>query len=264
MPNESCAASPDAPPLHLERVSRRYGGTEAVREVSLTVHAGEFVALLGPSGCGKTTLLSLLSGHDTPTGGTVTRHGRARTVYQQGGLFPWMTVADNIRLGLRDLPEQQAQAAELETLLRLVGLEGFRDHYPHQLSGGMQQRAELARAMAGSSDILLMDEPFSALDYLTRLRMRQELTRLLHERPRTVVFVTHDIEEAAQLADRVIVLTERPARIQNEIRIETPRPRSLTHPSVIEAMQRILSEMGLETPDSRARPGSPVPLPNEP
>jgi NitT/TauT family transport system ATP-binding protein len=129
----------------------------------------------------------------------------------------------------------------------LIRLEGFEQHYPHQLSGGMRQRVELARALAGDSETLLMDEPFSSLDYLTRIRMRQELARILHQRSRTVVLVTHDIEEAAQLADRVIVLTERPAKIHYELTISAPRPRGLTHPEVVQAIDRLLTELGIQT-----------------
>ncbi len=131
-------------------------------------------------------------------------------------------------------------------MIRLVQLEGFERHYPHQLSGGMRQRVELARALAGNSDILLMDEPFSSLDYLARLRMRQELARFLLELPRSVVLVTHDIEEAAQLADRVVVLSGRPSQIRRELSIRTPRPRALTHPEVVSATRIILTELGIE------------------
>ena len=138
-------------------------------------------------------------------------------VYQQDGLFPWQTVSQNIALGLRHLKDPAERERQIRELLELIRLEGFENHYPHQLSGGMRQRVELARALAGDSETLLMDEPFSSLDYLARIRMRQELARILQERPRTVVLVTHDIEEAAQLADRVIVLTERPAQIRCEL-----------------------------------------------
>lgn len=231
--------------LRLEGASFSYGVVEVLRELRLDVRAGEFVAIVGPSGCGKTTLLNLLSGNLEPQKGTVTRSGRTRTVYQQEGLFPWLTVAENIRLGLRGQGDKAEQTRQLADLIRLIHLEGFESHYPHQLSGGMKQRVELARALAGESDILLMDEPFSALDYQTRMRMRRELARLLEERPRTVIFVTHDIEEAAQLADRVAVLTARPASISRELRIDFPRPRPMAHPTVLEATEQILEEMGL-------------------
>jgi NitT/TauT family transport system ATP-binding protein len=233
-------------PLRLEGVSHSFGGLPVLRDLWLEVGRGEFLAVVGPSGCGKTTLLNLLSGFYVPTAGKVVRKGKARTVYQQGGLFPWLTAAQNIALGLRHLSSETERRRQLEELLALIRLEGFAGHYPHQLSGGMRQRVELARALAGDSDILLMDEPFSALDYQTRLRMRRELVRMLERRPRTVLFVTHDIEEAAQLADRVAVLSERPARIQREMRLDLPQPRSLTHPVVVHAVEQILEELGLE------------------
>lgn len=231
--------------ISLRDVSVALGGLPVLQNLTLTVQAGEFVVLVGPSGCGKTTLLNVLSGALPPSSGEMTAQGVRRMVYQQDGLFPWLTVAENIRLGLRGLADKAQQEAELADLLALIGLKDFAGHYPHQLSGGMRQRVELARALAGHSDILLMDEPFSALDYQTRLRMRRELVRLLSLRPRTVVFVTHDIEEAAQLADRVLVLTERPARIQCELSVAAPRPRDLTHPQVIEAVQQIFDALGL-------------------
>jgi NitT/TauT family transport system ATP-binding protein len=240
-----------AKPLQLETVSRSFGAVEVLRGLSLGIRRGEFVAVVGPSGCGKTTLLNLLSGYDQPSSGVILRNGRVRMVYQQDGLFPWQTVSENISLGLRHLSEDGERGRQIGDMLRLIGLEGFRDHYPHQLSGGMRQRVELARALTGESDILLLDEPFSSLDYLTRLRMRQELARLLQERPRTVMLVTHDIEEAAQLADRVIVLTERPAQIQCELNIAASRPRDLTHPEVVGATHRILTELGLEHDSER-------------
>jgi NitT/TauT family transport system ATP-binding protein len=233
-------------PLILESVSRSFGAVEVLRDFSLEVNSGEFVAIVGPSGCGKTTLLNLLAGFDKPTNGSLTSKGRVRMVYQQDGLFPWRTVAQNIRMGLRHVKGEGERERELKELLALIGLKGFEEHYPHQLSGGMRQRVELARALAGDTDTLLLDEPFSALDYLTRLRLRRELARLLRERPRTVVLVTHDIEEAAQLADRVVVLSERPARIRCELNLELERPRDPTHPLVVEAVHRILTVLGLE------------------
>ena len=172
-------------------------------------------------------------------------------VYQQDGLFPWQSVRENIALGFRHVEAESERKEQLKEMVRLIGLDGFENHYPHQLSGGMRQRVELARALAGESDVLLLDEPFSSLDYLTRLRMRGELARMLRERPRTVVLVTHDIEEAAQLADRVVVLTERPARISCELNLAVPRPRDLTHPEVVEAVHRILMELGLSGDDQK-------------
>ena len=236
--------------LLLRQVSFAYGELTVLENLNLLVRQGELVVVVGPSGCGKTTLLNLLSGYIKPVSGSVIREGIVRTVYQQDGLFPWLTVSENISIGLRSLANATQRKKDLHDLVELIHLEGFEHHYPHQLSGGMRQRVELARVLAGDSDILLMDEPFSALDYQTRLRMRRELVRLLTKRQRTVVFVTHDIEEAAQLADRVLVLSNRPATICRELYINASRPRNLTDHAVIEAMKEILNEMGLQTPDN--------------
>ncbi|HEV8538292.1 MAG TPA: ABC transporter ATP-binding protein [Bacteroidota bacterium] len=236
------------PILKLNGVCKSFGAVEVIRSLSLKVERGEFVALVGPSGCGKTTLLNLMSGYDYPTEGTLERFEPGHMIYQEDGLFPWRTAAQNIELGLQFVPDRVARERDLSEMLSLIGLNGFGDHYPHQLSGGMRQRVELARALVGGNNLLLMDEPFSALDYITRLRMRWELSRMLKERPRTVVLVTHDIEEAAQLADRVIVLTDRPAQIRREQRIGLTRPRDLTHGEVVRAIHDVLAEMGLEGP----------------
>jgi NitT/TauT family transport system ATP-binding protein len=239
----------NVPAIRVLGVSRSFGPVEVLREISLEIQTGEFLAIVGPSGCGKTTLLNLLSGFDKPTSGAIVREGQVRMVYQQDGLFPWQTVAKNIALGLRHVKSESARTQQVQELLRLIRLAEFGHHYPHQLSGGMRQRVELARALAGSSDILLMDEPFSSLDYLTRLRLRQELSRILDERPRTAILVTHDIEEAAQLADRVVVLSESPAQIRREVSIAAPRPRDPTEPAVVRAIQLILNELDIE-PDA--------------
>jgi NitT/TauT family transport system ATP-binding protein len=232
----------------LAGVSAYYGDVPVLEGFSLAIAGGEFVAVVGPSGCGKTTILNLISGYLRPSRGEVGREGRVRSVYQQDGLFPWLTAAENIALGLRHVRAEADRERQAEEMIELVGLAGFGGHYPHQLSGGMRQRAELARALIGETDLLLMDEPFSSLDYLTRLRLRQELARLLEERPRTVVLVTHDIEEAAQLADRVVVLSDRPARIRCELSPPSPRPRQPTHPHVVDTIHRVLAELGLERP----------------
>lgn len=233
--------------LTLERVSHSYGAVSVLTNLNLSVKPNEVVVLVGPSGCGKTTILNLLSGHIQPTSGTLHREGIIRTVYQHDSLFPWLTVSENISMGLRSQSDETQRKLELHELLGLIHMEDFEHHYPHQLSGGMRQRVELARVLAGDSDILLMDEPFSALDYQARLRLRRELVRLLEKRPRTVVFVTHDIEEAAQLADRVLVLSKRPATICRELSIETQKPRGITDSTVINAMEVIYKELELPT-----------------
>jgi NitT/TauT family transport system ATP-binding protein len=230
----------------LRNVSHAFGAVKVLDDITLQIERGEFIAFVGPSGCGKTTLLNLLSGHMAPTSGSIERYGSPRMVYQEDSLFPWWTVDENISLGLRKMTQNGELKVRIRELLQLIRLEGFGGHYPHQLSGGMRQRVELARALAGDQDTLLMDEPFSALDYLERLRMRQELARILAERSRTVALVTHDIEEAAQLADRVVVLSERPAKIRRELRVHTPRPRSVTDPEVVHAAGVILTELGIE------------------
>lgn len=236
-------------PLRVENATVSFGSVDVFRHLSLEISRGEFVAVVGPSGCGKTTLLNLLSGFLKPSSGSVQCSGRVRMVYQDDSLLPWQTVTQNIALGLRDLKDVAERERQLKDMLRLINLGDFAEHYPHQLSGGMRQRVELARALAGNTDILLLDEPFSSLDYLTRLRMRRELARMLDELPRTVVLVTHDIEEAAQLADRILVLSERPARICRELHVTVPRPREPTHPEVVETVHHVLAELGLVAED---------------
>jgi NitT/TauT family transport system ATP-binding protein len=230
----------------LENVCCSFGPTDVLRDISLEIHRGEFVAVVGPSGCGKTTLLNLLSRFYKPSSGTLKSPASARMVYQHDGLFPWRTAAENIAMGLRYLKDSAERERQLKDAVSLIGLQGFESHYPHQLSGGMRQRVELARALVGNTELLLLDEPFSSLDYLTRLRLRRELARMLEERPRTVVLVTHDIEEAAQLADRIVVLSERPARIRSELKLHLKRPRDPTHPEVVAAVHKILSILGME------------------
>ena len=172
--------------LRLDDVSLSFGAIPVFRHLSLRVGRGEFVAVVGPSGCGKTTLLNLLSRFIKPQTGRVECAGRVRMVYQHDSLFPWLTVAENISLGLRHLGDNSERARELEKRMYLIGLEEFANHYPHQLSGGMRQRVELGRALVGDTDILLLDEPFSSLDYLTRLRMRNELAGMLDQLPRWI------------------------------------------------------------------------------
>jgi len=222
--------------LEVKGVGFDYGTLTVIDNLDFSVEAGELVVCVGPSGCGKSTLLSLLGGHIAPTRGKITRNGQSRTIYQSGGLFPWLTVAENIGL---------ANTAKVSEWLEITRLAEFANSYPHQLSGGMRQRVELARALAAETDILLMDEPFSALDYQSRNRMRKELVATLAERPRTVVFVTHDIEEAVQIADRVVVLATRPTRVARILPLPPGRSRAPATPGVAEAEQAIMDELGL-------------------
>lgn len=215
---------------HAYRTER--GEIPALRDVSVQIAAGEFCALIGPSGCGKTTLLHILAGLLRPAAGTVVLPaappGRlpAAVVFQGISTFPWMTVLGNVEYGLRRLgvPRHDSRA-RAETEIRRVGLEAFRDAYPHQLSEGMRQRVSIARAFATDPPALLLDEPFAALDEQTRLVLQDELLRLWQEGRPTVLFVTHSLDEAARLADRVLVMSARPGHIKADIPVPLPRPR---------------------------------------
>lgn len=231
--------------LELHGVGFEHPGVAVIDRLDLVVARGDFVVCVGPSGCGKSTLLALLGGHIAPTRGTIARRGQSRTIYQDGGLFPWLTVRRHIAQGLPHGLGPAAAARKIDEWLAITRLAELAHLYPHQLSGGMRQRVELARALAAETDILLLDEPFAALDYQTRTRMRRELAATLADRPRTVVFVTHDIDEAVQLGDRVVVLGPRPASVRRIIDLPPGRPRSPATPGVPDAAQAIMEELGL-------------------
>jgi ABC-type nitrate/sulfonate/bicarbonate transport system ATPase subunit len=226
---------------------------QVVEDVSLTVGDGEFVAIVGPSGCGKTTLMNMIVGFLQPDSGSILIDGAPRTepkptgilISQQGSIFPWLTVQQNLMFGLNDHPQADKKGVA-DHYAAMVGLKGFEGNYPHELSGGMLKRAELARAFAVKPEILYMDEPFSALDALTNLRMRNELLRILAEERHTVMLITHDVEEAIHLADRIMVLSPRPTRIQATFNVELPHPRKLTSPEVQELRVAILHELGVD------------------
>ena len=229
------------------------GELQVVEHVSLTVGDGEFVAIVGPSGCGKTTLINMIVGFLQPDSGSILIDGAPRgdpnakgiLISQQGSIFPWLTVQQNLMFGLNDHPDADKKAVA-DHYAAMVGLKGFEGNYPHELSGGMLKRAELARAFAVKPEILYMDEPFSALDALTNLRMRNELLRILEEERHTVMLITHDVEEAIHLADRIMVLSPRPTRIQATFNVELPHPRRLTSPEVQQLRVAILHELGVD------------------
>jgi ABC-type nitrate/sulfonate/bicarbonate transport system ATPase subunit len=242
------------------------GRLTVFEDLSLTVTQGEFVAVVGPSGCGKTTLLNLVAGFERPDEGAVLIDGlpvagpapTRVVISQQGSVFPWLTVQRNLMIGLEGHTGNEPRRVA-DRYAAMVGLQGFERAYPFELSGGMLKRVEVARALAVRPEILLMDEPFAALDALTRFRMRLELRRILaRERP-TVLLVTHDVEEAIHLADRVVVLTARPAAIKTIVPVPIPHPRRLTGGDAMELKERILRELGVETFPLGPEAGAPGP-----
>ena len=227
------------------------GRLEVISDLEFKVGDGEFVAIVGPSGCGKTTLMNIIAGFLAPDSGTVNVNGVVRNgpnrkgimITQQGSVFPWMTVRENLLFGLpEELPEREKLAADYA---ELVGLKGFENNYPHELSGGMLKRAEIARALVVKPEILYMDEPFSALDALMSLRMQNELLRILQKERHTVMLITHDVEEAIHLADRILVLSPRPARIQASFDVTLPHPRRVSSPEAQALRVAILRELGV-------------------
>jgi len=226
--------------------------TPVLDEIDLKVDVGEFLCLLGPSGCGKSTLLNIVAGFISPTSGQVLIDGqvvrgpdpRRIFVFQERGVIPWQTVEGNIGFGLFKLPKQE-RVERIAHYIKLVGLQGFERAYPQELSGGMKQRLEVARALAVDPDMLFLDEPFGALDSITRLGMRRELLRIWEAERKTIIFVTHDIEESVQLADRVVVMTARPAKVQRIVEVDIPHPRDISSRRYLELRDSIFEAIGL-------------------
>jgi NitT/TauT family transport system ATP-binding protein len=242
------AATSVATAVRLAGVSKVFGrGSAAVRaldQVSLDVPSGEFTCLIGASGCGKSTLLSLVAGLETPTTGEVSADGRVAFMFQEPALFPWLTAAGNVELALRargaGKAERQQRAAEL---LETVHLGGFGGKRPHELSGGMRQRVALARSLAQDADILLMDEPFGALDAMTRDVLHDELDRVCADRQLTVLFVTHNVQEAVRLGDRVVLLSSRPGRVIAGFDVPIERPRRIDSAPVAELAAQVTDRL---------------------
>jgi len=231
------------PKIRIDRLGKSFGAdgvpTHAVRDFSLEVDDGEFVCIVGPSGCGKTTVLRIVAGLETPSSGRVeiaagptpaagNSRPRNAMVFQEHGLFPWMTVADNVAysLEMRGMGRRERHA-RAQPFLEMIGLDRFRDYYPRKLSGGMRQRVSLARAFVADPEILLMDEPFAALDAQNKLILQDELLRIWEGTRKTVLFITHAIDEAIALGDRIVVMTAQPGRIKEIVPIDFPRPRSV-------------------------------------
>jgi len=259
---QKVTAAPDGgqpPAIEIDAITKIFAGRRgtrntAIENISLSIAKNEFVSIVGRSGCGKTTLLHIMAGLERATSGAVRIFGREiqgpgqgqGVVFQQHALFPWLTAHENVQFGLRNAgvgtPEKHKRAREL---LELVGLTAAADRYPRELSGGMQQRVAIARALASDPEILLMDEPFGALDELTRIEHQEELLRIWESRKKTVIFVTHSINEALVLSDRVILLSSNPGRVAQDIHVGLERPRSRTNPAfsvMYEDIWRGLSE----------------------
>jgi ABC-type nitrate/sulfonate/bicarbonate transport system ATPase subunit len=244
--------------ISIRNLSMRFPGKRAGDEIAVLenvnadISRGEFVCIVGPSGCGKSTLLNIVGGFLKATSGEVTVEGqpvrhpdpRRIFVFQENGIFPWLNVHENVGFGLRQETHNERQQI-IARYIEMVGLGGFERAYPHELSGGMRQRVEIARALAANPDIIYMDEPFGALDFLTRLKMRTDLVRIWQSEKKTILFVTHDIEEAVQVADRVLIMTARPATIQDVVDVDLLRPRHLDSPGYLEKRDRIFQLMGM-------------------
>lgn len=213
--------------------------------IDLEFQDGEMVCILGPSGCGKSTLLKIVAGFDPPSEGRVLIDGRTVTrpgsdhifVFQHNGLLPWMTVRQNVGLGLRHMTDRKIKAERIMEFIEMVELEGFEHHYPHQLSGGMQRRAELARALAVNPDILIMDEPFSGLDFLTHMKMREEVVNMHEFIGKTTIVVTHDIDDALIMGDRIIVMSGQPSGIKLNRELDFERPRDFQKEPVLNQLR---------------------------
>jgi NitT/TauT family transport system ATP-binding protein len=222
-----------------------------LEEIDLTVYEGEFICIVGPSGCGKSTLLNIAGGFLPASRGDVQIDGQTVTapnpkhifIFQENAVFPWLTVEENIGFGLIGKTEAEKRKI-VSHYTAMVGLPGFEKSYPRELSGGMRQRVELARALAANPDVLFMDEPFGALDYLTRRKMRTDLIEIWQREKKTVLFVTHDVEEAVLLSDRVVVMGRRPSRIRSLVPIAVPRPRNLDDPACRALRDEIFDIMG--------------------
>lgn len=246
------------PSIEIREVGRTYvdanqNEVEALNKVSLTINRGEFVSLIGPSGCGKTTLLRLIAGLDQPETGELSLDGEPISgtsyqrgyVFQQSNLFPWETIENNISAGLKARGVYKEKKKEVTEFIRMTGLTGFEKSYPHQISGGMAQRASLARALINAPKVLLLDEPLGALDSFTRMDLQDKLLELWHARGTTMILVTHDVDEAVYLSDRIVIMTPRPGKIEEVVEVNISRPRVRSGSDFVALRNLILEKLHL-------------------
>lgn len=235
------------------RTSGQVSDRTVLENLSFTVPVRSFTCFLGPSGCGKSTLLRIIAGFDIPSSGDVLVDGEVVCspnpkhifVFQDDGLFPWLTAYENIELGIRNMKDKEKRRNMVFEYLDMVGLTGFDSYYPHELSGGMRRRAEVARALIANPDILFMDEPFGALDFVTRLQMREEMVNVHAMFSTTILFITHDIDEAIQLADQIVLFTERPTRVKEVLTLDYSHPRDFTKGEIASLRRYIYRTMGV-------------------
>lgn len=240
--------------IHVNQVTKKFGPLEVLKHVDIHIEKGEFAAIVGPSGCGKSTVLRMIAGLETPTEGVVIAnqapikepHPSRVLIFQEHALYPWRTVEQNVGLGLELAGAAKKERKErIDAILSKVGLEGFQTYYPHQLSGGMRQRASIARAMVMDPEVLLLDEPFGALDAITKITMQNELLQLWDGTGKTVLLITHDIDEAIYLADTIYVMSPRPGQIVETIRSTIPRPRNRNGADFVQLRENIMEHLDL-------------------
>lgn len=241
--------------LELKQINKQFGTLQVLKDINITIEKGEFVAIVGPSGCGKSTALRMLAGLETPSDGEILADGQPiadpspnrMMIFQEHALFPWSTVEANVGLGLELAKVSKAERKQrINAALSLVHLDGFNNYYPSQLSGGMRQRVAIARALIMEPDVLLMDEPYGALDAMTRLTMQNELIKLWEGTGRTMFLITHDIDEALYLADKIYVMSARPGQIIRSIVPELPRPRNRNSEPFVQHRKEIMQLLGLD------------------
>lgn len=247
--------------IELQQVHKSFNSLQVLNDVNLVIEGGVFAAIVGPSGCGKSTVLRMVAGLETPEAGSVLVNGQVvqgtspdrMLIFQEHALFPWSTVEENVGLGLElaKVPKRERQS-RIEEILQKVGLNGFNHYYPNQLSGGMRQRVSIARALVMDPDLLLLDEPYGALDAMNRLIMQHELLKLWEGSGKTILLITHDIDEAIYLADRIYVMSPRPGHVVTTLELDAPRPRNRNNEQFAKIRQQIMEILGLDPGSGRS------------